>query len=141
MAICECAAMMAHTETYNSQMTQLEHVRLCNGPIFRNNNGACTDETGRLIRYGLGNISKQMNDEIKSSDFIGITPTLILPHMVGYHLGVFTAYEIKHEGWHLTPGDKRGNAQAKFHKIVTDACGFAGFVTDPATDIPRIIRR
>jgi hypothetical protein len=129
-----------HSEAWVAQQAQLQHVRLCNGPVFRNNNGACTDETGRLIRYGLGNISKQMNDEIKSSDYIAITPTLILPHMVGYSLGVFTAYETKPEGWRLTPGDKRGNAQAKFHQIVRDACGFAGFVTGP-DDVARIIGR
>ena len=38
------------------------------------------------------------------------------------------------------PGDKRALAQAKFHDIVRAACGYAGFVTDPA-DIPRIIGR
>lgn len=36
--------------------------------------------------------------------------------------------------------DKRGQAQAKFHQIVKDACGFAGFVTDPS-DVYRIIGR
>ena len=107
---------------------------------FRNNSGACTDETGRLIRYGLGNDSAQLNAEIKSSDLIGCTPTLIQPHMVGYYLGVFTALEVKPSGWHLTPGDKRGQAQAKFHRIVREACGFAGFVTDPS-DVYRIIGR
>lgn len=110
------------------------------GPMWRNNSGACTDDTGRLIRYGLGNDSAQLNREIKSSDLIGITPTLIQPHMVGYWLGVFTALEVKPTGWHQTPGDERASAQAKFHDIVRQSCGYAGFVTDPA-DIARIIGR
>ena len=128
------------SETAVSQHSQLLHCELTGGPIFRNNSGACVDETGRLIRYGLGNISKKHNDEIKSSDYIAITPTLILPHMVGYHLGVFTAYEMKPSGWKQTPGDARATAQAKFHEIVRAACGYAGFVTDPQ-DIRRIIGR
>lgn len=126
-------------ETVNQQQSRLIMARMgCQ--VWRNNSGACTDETGRLIRYGLGNDSAKLNDEIKSSDLIGIKPTLILPHMVGYYLGVFTALEIKPSGWTLRPGDKRGHAQAKFHDIVRQACGYAGFVTNPEIDIPRIIR-
>lgn len=126
------------SESVVQQRTRLEHAQI--GPVWRNNSGACTDETGRLIRYGLGNESAELNAHIKSSDLIAITPTLIQPHMVGYYLGVFTAYEVKPSGWHLTPGDKRGNAQARFHEIVRASCGYAGFVTDPA-DIHRIIGR
>lgn len=127
------------SETVVQQQARLAMARL-GAQIWRNNSGACTDDTGRLIRYGLGNDSAQLNAEIKSSDLIGCTPTLIQPHMVGYHLGVFTALEIKPSGWHQTPGDKRALAQARFHDIVRQACGFAGFVTDPA-DIDRIIGR
>lgn len=128
------------SEIVVQQQTQLQFCRLTNGVIFRNNSGACTDETGRLIRYGLGHTSSQQVREWASSDLIGITPTLIQPHMVGYSLGVFTALEIKPSDWHMRPGDKRAIAQAKFHTIVREACGYAGFVTDPA-DIPRIIGR
>jgi hypothetical protein len=128
------------SETVNQQQTRLIIARQM-GQIWRNNSGGYQDEYGNFIRYGLANDSAALNAEIKSSDLIGIVPTLIQPHMVGFHLGVFTALEIKPSGWSLTPGDKRGNAQAKFHQIVRDACGYAGFVTDPATDIPRIIGR
>lgn len=110
------------------------------GQCWRNNSGAYQDERGNFIRYGLCNDSKQLNDRIKSSDLIGITPTLITQEMVGYYLGVFTALEIKHPGWTLRPSDKRGHAQAEFHRLVKEACGFAGFVTDPQ-DALRIIRR
>ena len=111
------------------------------GQAWRNNSGAYQDEFGRLVRYGLCNDSASLNAKFKSSDLICCVPTLILPHMVGYHLGVFTALEIKDGDWKLTPGDKRGNAQANFHGLVRDACGFAGFVTDPAVDVPRITGR
>lgn len=120
--------------------TRVEHCRATNGQIWRNNSGAYQDDRGNFIRYGLANESAVENAKVKSSDLIGITPTLIQPHMVGYYLGVFTAYEVKRPGWHLTPGDSRAQAQAKFHAIVRDACGFAGFVTDPQ-DIYGIIGR
>lgn len=127
------------SEAVVQQQARLIMARL-GAQCWRNNSGACTDDTGRLIRYGLGNDSAQVNAVIKSSDLIGIVPVQIQPHMVGYHLGVFTALEVKKPGWHLTPGDKRGQAQARFHQIVRDACGFAGFVSDPS-DVYRIIGR
>lgn len=127
------------SEAVNQQQTRLMHAKI--GQIWRNNQGACMDETGRLIRYGLGHEYKMKDDDPRSSDLIGITPTLIQPHMVGYWLGVFTAYEIKPSGWHQVPSDKRAIGQAKFHDIVRASCGYAGFVTDPAVDIPRIIGR
>lgn len=127
------------SEAVVQQQARLIMARL-GAQCWRNNSGACTDDTGRLIRYGLGNDSAQVNAVIKSSDLIGIVPVQIQPHMVGYYLGVFTALEVKKPGWHLTPGDKRGQAQARFHQIVRDACGFAGFVSDPS-DVYRIIGR
>tara|TARA_R110002049_G_scaffold27850_2_gene95500 strand:- start:92 stop:478 length:387 start_codon:yes stop_codon:yes gene_type:complete len=110
------------------------------GPCWRNNSGACYDETGRLIRYGLGNDSAQINREIKSSDLIGITPVLITPAMYGQILGVFTALECKPSTWNFNPSDDRARAQLKFHNIVRDAGGFAGFVNDPK-QINGIIKR
>ena len=139
-------------ETSVSQRIRLAHCEATNGQIWRNNVGACTDNTGRQIRYGLGNDSAQLNAAVKSSDLIGITPTLITPDMVGYWLVVFTAYEVKRPGWRMptpiegrAPRDqpeatRRALAQAKFHDIVRAACGYAGFVTDPQ-DIYGIIRR
>lgn len=101
------------------------------GPNWRNNSGAFKDETGRVIRFGLGNESKKLNEKFKSSDVIGITPVLITPEMVGQVLGVFTALECKPEGWKQVPSDKRAIAQANFHDIVRKHGGFAGFVSDP----------
>lgn len=127
------------SESVVQQQARLIVSRL-QGHAWRNNVGVAIDETGRHIRYGLANESAQENKVIKSSDLICCVPTLIQPHMVGYYLGVFAALEVKKPGWHLTPGDKRGQAQARFHQIVRDACGFAGFVSDPS-DVYRIIGR
>lgn len=99
---------------------------------WRNNVGACEDASGRIIRYGLCNDSAQMNRALASSDLIGAVPVLIQPHHVGMTLGVFAAVECKHSGWHLTPGDKRGQAQQRFIDLVRSVGGIGGFVNDPA---------
>lgn len=132
--------MMSSEDVVAQQSTLAFAHGVPGGQLWRNNNGACETKDGRQIRYGLANVSAQMNKVIKSSDYVGITPTLITPAMVGYHLGVFTALETKRTGWHLTPGDERGQAQARFHDLVRQACGYAGFVTCPA-DIWPIIGR
>lgn len=112
-----------------------------NGTIlYRNNVGACETTDGRQIRYGLCNESKQLNDRIKSSDYIGITPVLIGPQHLGTLMGVFTAVETKKPGWHMTPSDKRAIAQAAFHDIVRQAGGYAGFAQS-VEDFMRIIGR
>lgn len=128
------------SETVVQQRTRLAFAPI--GPMWRNNSGACTDNTGRLIRYGLGNDSAQVNAKIKSSDLIGITPVtaFLASAQAWVTLGVFTALEIKGSNWIQKPGDERAEAQAKFHSIVREVGGFAGFVTDPS-DIERIIRR
>lgn len=108
--------------------------------MWRNNSGAYQDESGRWVRYGLCNDSKQMNDRIKSSDLIGPTPLLIEPRHVGQTVGVFTALECKPTGWHLTPGDKRGQAQQRFIDLVVGIGGFGGFVTS-LDDLARILTK
>lgn len=118
------------------------HAAGCNHDLWRNNSGACVDaETGRQIRYGLANDSAKVNESIKSSDLIGVTPVLIMPHMVGRVVGVFTAPEVKHSGWnHNKTLDKRERAQLKFMNIVVRAGGIAGFCTSEA-DYDAMIRR
>ena len=103
--------------------------------LFRNNSGAFKDDTGRVIRFGLGNDSAQTNSVMKSSDLIGIQAVTITPDMVGQTVGVMHAYECKAPGWRLTPGDKRGQAQLVFLNLVRSRGGVAAFVTC-VEDIP-----
>lgn len=110
--------------------------------LMRNNVGACMAETGQLIRYGLMNESAKQNEEIKSSDYIGITPVnayLELPGLPAgwYKIGVFTAIETKDSKWKFLQSDKRAVAQARFHDMVRGYGGFAGFATGP-DDVARI---
>lgn len=118
------------TETPAQQQVRLAMARM-GAQMWRNNTGAFQDETGRWIRYGLCNDSKQINERIKSSDLIGGVPITIQPHHVGQTFAILTAIECKRPGWHLTPGDKRGQAQKRFIDLVVGIGGFAGFATGP----------
>lgn len=95
--------------------------------LWRNNSGGFYDETGRFVRYGLGNFSAQ--SQVKSSDYIGITPVFITPEMVGTVIGVFTAIETKPTGWKFNQNDKHCLYQKNFIDIVLKAGGKAGFAT------------
>ena len=118
------------TETPAQQQVRLAMARM-GAQMWRNNTGAFQDETGRWIRYGLCNDSKQVNERIKSSDLIGGVPITIQPHHVGQTFAILTAIECKRPNWHLTPGDKRGQAQKRFIDLVVGIGGFAGFATGP----------
>ena len=106
---------------------------------WRNNVGAATDATGRVIRYGLGNDSEQLNRRYKSSDLVFINPVLITPDMVGRVIGQFGAIETKRSDWHMTPGDDRAIAQLAWMRIVRQYGGIAGFACGP-DDVNRIIQ-
>lgn len=114
-------------ESTVSQEVQIDAVQFqC--ILMRNNSGAFKDETGRLVRYGLNNVSKQHNERIKSSDLIGITRVLITKEMVGQTLGVFTAVEVKKEAWKPDKKlDKRETAQNNFINWVKSMGGYGGF--------------
>lgn len=107
------------------------HIRLAAAQagleLWRNNNGAFKDDTGRVIRYGLCNDSPALSKRVKSSDFIGITPMIVTHAMLGNIIGVFTAIETKPSDWVFSDKDERAVAQAAFHDIVNKAGGFAGF--------------
>lgn len=108
--------------------------------LWRNNVGVAFNPEGQPVRFGLLNDSSKVNEKIKSSDWIGITPVFITPEMVGTVVGVFTAVETKAEGWKFSPNDKRAVAQKAFHDIVRKAGGFAGFATSVA-EMLKITRR
>ena len=69
--------------------------------LWRNNVGALQDERGRLVRYGLANESKHLNERIKSADLIGIHRRVIVSQDVGRVIGQFLSVETKREGWRL----------------------------------------
>jgi len=107
--------------------------------MFRNNVGACQDQDGRVIRYGLMNDSAALNKQYKSSDLIAIRPVLITPDMVGQVLGVFTAIEVKSDNWVIRINDEHTQAQRRFHDMVTGSGGYAGFAQS-THDAMRILR-
>ncbi len=113
--------------------------------LWRNNTGVLPDQNGRPVRYGLCNESAAQNRVVKSSDYVGITPTLIVPAHVGQTLGVFTAVEMKPSDWIFPqPTNTREYehclAQAKFHDIVNSAGGYAGFACN-IYDFRKVVRR
>lgn len=93
---------------------------------LRNNSGAFKDDTGRLIRFGLGNDSKKINAVYKSSDLVGVEPVLITQDMVGKVIGRAWARECKPEGWVYT-GTDREAAQRRFILKWNELGGNAAF--------------
>ncbi len=101
--------------------------------LFRNNNVALMDETGRLVRAGVANESKQLSERMKSSDLCGWRRVLIGPQHVGTVIAQTLWREVKAPGWRLTAGDKRGQAQAAWIALVLANGGDAAFATGVGT--------
>ena len=95
--------------------------------LWRNNNGACKDITGRMVRFGLANDSKKVNARIKSSDLIGITPIKVSQTDVGHTFGIFTSLEVKKSNWEYTD-TTREKAQLAWLELVATMGGIAKFV-------------
>lgn len=101
--------------------------------LTRNNVGAFMDpETGRLIRYGLANETKQQNKQVKSADLIGFRKRVILPSDVGSTIAQFVSRECKAEGWRYT-GTEREQAQARWRDFINANGGDAAFVSGPGS--------
>jgi len=132
-ALCDLAAIFGtsgHTPAPREGTTEAAvqtRVRLAEAKrgcvLWRNNVGAVG-----AVRYGLANDSRAVNQRIKSSDLIGIRPTVITPDMVGTLLGRFVAREVKRPGWRYT-GTLRERAQLRFIELVTANGGDAAFTT------------
>lgn len=125
------SAPTGQSEAAVQQLVRLEASRL-GMRLFRNNVGACKDDTGRVIRYGLSNDSAQMNKAIKSSDLIGIRPVIITPDMMGHTIGQFVAREVKRPGWSYR-GTDREVAQQAFGQLVLKLGGDFKFCTGEGT--------
>lgn len=108
-----------------------------NVDLWRNNSGMLYDERGRPVRFGLGSFEEK--HQLKSSDYIGITPVFITPDMVGRVVGVFTAVETKESDWRFNSNDKRCLYQKNFIDKVLAAGGYAGFATC-VNDFRKIIK-
>jgi hypothetical protein len=111
--------------------------------LHRNNSGVLLNpKTGIPVRFGMGNISKEHNAQVKSSDEIGWTPVRITQQMVGKHIAVFTAIEIKTPSFKIKSEYRKGSreaAQLKFINIVKYAGGIAGIARN-AEDVDTIMK-
>lgn len=116
-----------------SEAVVQQHIRLALGQVpgvqcWRNQVGAAEDKTGRVIRYGLMNDSRQLNQNFKSSDLVGIRPITITAEMVGQTVGVIYALEVKASDWKYRPNDAHSVAQLRFIQLVQASGGMGGFV-------------
>lgn len=89
--------------------------------LWRNNVGVLVDATGRPVRYGLANESKEINEKIKSGDLIGWRPLLITPDMVGKVVAQFVSVECKSQAKHA----RINKAQREWAKLVKRNGGLA----------------
>lgn len=125
-------ANLPHVEPTDKSETRVQKETRLNAArygdrLWRNNNGACFDDTGRMIRYGLGNDSKDL--PYASSDLIGIRPHVVQVGDVGKTIGIFLSFEIKEQGWKFT-GSKREQRQLNWHHFINARGGIACFVSD-----------
>ena len=123
---CPTSAMVGKNEATVSNNVRLEASRL-GARLWRCNTGAYQDQSGRMVRYGLCNESKQMNENIKCSDLIGIKPVLVTQGHVGSTIGQFVARECKAGDWKYR-GDDHELAQLRFLELVVALGGDACFV-------------
>lgn len=116
------------SEAYTSSLVRLA-APTGNYFLTRNNVGALQDKAGRLIRFGLANESKAMNETMKSGDMIGWQRVVITPEMVGTRIARFTSIECKHASWQPGEDPVREAAQRRWAEFVIAAGGKACFST------------
>lgn len=95
--------------------------------LWRNNRGAFKDETGRWVRFGLANDSKNLGDFLKSGDLFGWRPRLIKIDDVGKILAQTVNRECKRPDWQYT-GTPEEEAQMRWHMLIMAAGGDSAIV-------------
>lgn len=101
--------------------------------LYRNNTGCLKDQSGRPVRFGLGNESPKINKIYKTGDYIGWFPVTITPEMVGKTIAVFANIEVKAVGFTVKLDynpNSREYAQNNFNQLVISHNGIAGFASD-----------
>lgn len=120
------------SEARVQSLVRLEAAK-CGYWLTRNNVGALQDKTGRFVRYGLANESKQQNALVKSGDLIGFRQRVIISTDVGSTIAQFVSRECKAEGWQFNPNDAHEQAQAAWRDFVNSNGGDAAFVSGPGS--------
>lgn len=128
-------AVTAESEAYTQSLVRLAAPG-AGLVLWRNNVGALPNpDTGRPVRFGLANDTKQLNESIKSGDLIGWKTEVITPEMVGQTFARFISIECKEIGWQfgqVPPDSKQGlreHAQRRWAEMVNAAGGLASFST------------
>lgn len=121
-----------NSETYVQNVLRVLASSREHAYLWRNNVGATQTPDGRMIRYGLCNESKKLNQRFKSSDLIGGTPVTVTPDMVGKRVMIFTAVEVKKADWKPGSDTQRERGQLRFINAVRAAGGFGFFCRDSA---------
>lgn len=133
--LCLTPSEDATAESDIQRELRLEAARL-DKLLFRNNRGAGHMETKRrngsvirsYVRYGLANDSKNIGDEVKSADLVGIERILITPQMVGQVVGRFLSVEVKAADWKYR-GTPEEVAQVKWATTI-NAYGGRALITN-----------
>lgn len=102
--------------------------------LFHNNSGVAYTENGRPVFFGLGNVGKKKQEDIRTPDDVGWTQVTITPDMVGKTVAVFTAIDSKKFGFEPKQEyskNTREYGQNKFFNQVKAAGGIAGFASCP----------
>lgn len=120
-----------HSEGAVQNLVRLEAARK-GVRLWRNNVGVLMDATGRPVRFGLANDSKQLNDQLKSGDLIGWRQVIITQEMVGTVIAQFVSREVKEAGWHYT-GSGREAAQKRWIDMIVADGGDAAFTAGEET--------
>ena len=119
-----------NSETYVQNVLRVLASSREHAYLWRNNVGATQTPDGRMIRYGLCNESKKLNQRFKSSDLIGGTPVTVTADMVGKRVMIFTAVEVKKADWKPGSDTQRERGQLRFINAVRAAGGFGFFCRD-----------